>query len=130
MQLVCRHKITYVPQVHTLNPAGNHCLLFPLPASNFKGAFYLQMSRSTSTKKGAEDWDDAGHLARSQHDDQWDQGRDAKGENNSTPPKAELDSQVTYITMSDAWLYPITYYCCFCLFEFLVVQVPNVWFPT
>ena len=50
MQLVCRHKITYVPQVHTLNPAGNHCLLFPLPASNFKGAFYLQMSRSRSTK--------------------------------------------------------------------------------
>ena len=40
----------HVPQVHTLNPAGNHCLLFPLPASNFKGAFYLQMSRSTSTK--------------------------------------------------------------------------------
>ena len=32
-------------------------------------------------------------------------------------------SQVTYITMSDAWLYPITYYCCFCLFEFLIIQV-------
>ena len=44
------------------------------------------------------------------------------------PPKkslaaSEIESQVTYITMSDAWLYPITYYCCFCLFEFLVVQV-------
>ena len=39
------------------------------------------------------------------------------------PSKSEVESQVTYITMSDAWLYPITYYCCFCLFEFLIVQV-------
>ena len=30
--------------------------------------------------------------------------------------------RVTYMTMSDIWLFPITYYCCLCLFEFLVVQ--------
>ena len=30
--------------------------------------------------------------------------------------------RVTYMTMSDLWLFPITYYCCLCLFEFLVVQ--------
>jgi cytosine/uracil/thiamine/allantoin permease len=30
--------------------------------------------------------------------------------------------RVTYLTISDIWLYPITYYCCICLFEFLIVQ--------
>ena len=75
---------------------------------------------------GAEDWDDLGHLARCQHHDQWDQGRDAEGKICSKSFKIRrLGSQVTYITMSDAWLYPITYYCCFCLFEFLIVQVPH-----
>ena len=32
--------------------------------------------------------------------------------------------------MSDAWLYAITYYCSFCLFEFLLVQVGAVMITT
>ena len=124
-------------QVHSISPASNHCLLLSLPGTHLQGCVSHIKLKSEMLPPGAEDWDDTGHLARRQHHDQWDQSRDAQGKisSKSLPQRLFTSHQVTYITMSDAWLYPITYYCCFCLFEFLIIQVLHttchlVWYST
>ena len=54
-----------------------YCSLYLPPTSK---VLFRQTLLIQPLGAGAEDWDDPGHLARRQHHDQRDQGRDAEGE--------------------------------------------------